>query len=327
MAAMGSARRVTVVSHGPNCLDGLTCAVVAARYFAGRRFEPIFASNNEIDNALTSYSPTEPADEELWITDISWRDGATDLHLGRLVDRGLKLYWVDHHKTAIDRRAQGAFNIPFTGLVLSARYAASRLLYDYLVERAEKHGESRPGLLASRNLVMLADDVDRWILSNPRSRELGLAVRAMTQEQAYRALLAMDSNITYTGEIRRALGRVGKELERTFSLAESTRHVEEIPPLGIVVVSAECDGYAGEVAARWSEGFSNAVFALYDHRGHAISLRRSPDCTVDLSRLAAAFQGGGHAAAAGCQIETAAQRRAQQIGRRIREAILAEQRR
>ena len=44
------------------------------------------------------------------------------------------------------------------------------------------------------------------------------------------------------------------------------------------------------------------MFALYDAKSLAVSLRRSPDCTVDLSRLAAALGGGGHAAAAGCEL-------------------------
>ncbi len=321
---MTTARRVTVVSHGPNCLDGLTCAVVAARYFAGRRFEAVFASNNEIDTTLQDYNPTDPNAEELWITDISWRDGATDLHLTTLANSGLELYWIDHHKSAIERRQAGGFNVPFTDVVLDDRFAASRLLFEYLRERAAKRGESRPGLLATENLVMLADDVDRWILRDPRSRELALAVRAMSQEQAYRALLALDSTITYGTEIREALKRVQGELERTLALASATRHVEEVPNRGLLVVAAECDGYAGEIADRWGKEFRNAVFALYDHRSGSVSLRRSPDCTVDLSRLAAAFGGGGHPAAAGCQVDVSEERRAQRLGRKICEALAGE---
>jgi oligoribonuclease NrnB/cAMP/cGMP phosphodiesterase (DHH superfamily) len=318
---MADARRVTLVSHGPNCLDGLTCAVVAARYFAGRRFEPIFASNREIDDVLRSYDPTHPDDEELWITDISWRDSTTDLHLGQLIERGLRTYWIDHHKTAIDRRAEGKLNVKFTDFVLDASYAASRLLFEYLVRRTAERGESRPGLLALRNLVHLADDVDRWVLAVPGSRELALAVRAMSQADAYRALLAMDSTLAYPPEVQRALDRVGDELRKTFAMAESTRHVAQVPGRDVSVVAAECDDYAGEVADRWSKAHQRAVFALYDHRSDGISFRRTPDCPVDLSRLAGAFGGGGHPAAAGCQIQTAGQDRSLEIARKVVEAL------
>jgi nanoRNase/pAp phosphatase (c-di-AMP/oligoRNAs hydrolase) len=56
------------------------------------------------------------------------------------------------------------------------------------------------------------------------------------------------------------------------------------------------------VADAWGKETSNAVFALYDAKSLAVSLRRSPDCSVDLSRLARALGGGGHAAAAGCEL-------------------------
>jgi len=314
---MGSGRRVTVVSHGPNCLDGLTCAVVAARYFAGRRFEPVFVSNREIDEALQRYEPTNPDDEELWITDISWREPATDLHLDSLIERGLRLYWVDHHKSAIDRRAEGHLKVPFTDFVLDDTYAASRLLYEYLCRRMAERGESKPGLRAVHNLVMMADDVDRWVLRVPRSRELALAVRAMEQAQAYRVLLAMDSNITYTAEVEAALERVTEALSASLSMAEDTRHVARVGASGVAVVAAECEDYAGEIADRWNADFGEAVFALYDRRSDAISLRRTPSCTVDLSRLAAAFGGGGHAAAAGCQMVTSRADRSAEIARKM----------
>jgi oligoribonuclease NrnB/cAMP/cGMP phosphodiesterase (DHH superfamily) len=293
-------RRITLVSHGPNCLDGLTCAVVAARYFTGRRFEPIFASNREIDEVLQRYDPTHPEDEELWITDISWREAATDLHLDGLVSRGLRLYWVDHHRTAIERRAEGYLGVRFTEFVLDETYAASRLLFEYLSRRADSTEESQVALDASRKLVMLADDVDRWILALDGSRRLALTVRAMEQHEAFRALLAMGPDAKLNEALEAAAARVDGELAATFRVAEETRQTIEVQSRGVTLVAAECDGYAGEVADRWNSRFQRAVYALYDHRSRGISLRRTPDCDVDLSRLAAAFGGGGHPAASGC---------------------------
>ncbi len=310
---MGLNRSVTVISHGPNCLDGLTCAVVAARYFAGHALEVIFASNRRIDEILGNYNPDEPDEAELWITDISWHEEATTRHLADLLDRGAELYWIDHHKSAIEARERGLLDIDFTDAVIDARYAASRLLFDYLCERTARQGQSKPGLLALRNLVMLADDVDRWELVIEGSRELALAVRAMDQDAAYRALLAMDSNITYGQELQRAAARVQGELAATFDLARATRCVEEVTSRHLTVVAAECEGYAGEVADRWREDFGDAVFALYDRRGDGISFRRTPDCPVDLSRLASSFGGGGHAAAAGCEISLQAPERAARL--------------
>ncbi|MBI5504724.1 MAG: hypothetical protein HY899_07965 [Deltaproteobacteria bacterium] len=318
---MKSGRRVTVVSHGPNCLDGLACAVVAARYFAGRPFHATFASNRAIDEVLQKFNPERPNDEELWITDISWRSDETTDHLNDLVDQGLELYWVDHHKTALEARERGRLQAAFTGFVLDMSYSASRLLFEYLSRRTAERGESRPGLLALRNLVLTADDVDRWVLQVEGSRELALTVRAMDQQEAYKALLAMDSNLTYGTELRRARDRVERELQATLLLANATCRVRPIPARDLTVIAAECDGYAGEIADRWRERYRHGIFALYDRRGGGISLRRTPDCSVDLSRLAGAFGGGGHEAAAGCEVEVPGPTRAATLMNMVVEAL------
>jgi len=318
---MKSGRRVTVVSHGPNCLDGLACAVVAARYFAGRPFHATFASNRAIDDVLRNFNPDQPADEELWITDISWRDDETTAHLNELVDQGLELYWVDHHKTALEARQRGRLQAHFTDFVLDMSYSASRLLFEYLCRRTADRGESRPGLMALRNLVMTADDVDRWILKIEGSRELALAVRALDQQEAYKALMAMDSSLTYGVDLRRARDRVDRELQTTLLLANSTCRVRQIPARNVTVIAAECDGYAGEIADRWRERFERGIFTLYDRRGGGISFRRTPDCPIDLSRLAAAFGGGGHEAAAGCEVEVPGPNRAARLMDMVAEAL------
>jgi nanoRNase/pAp phosphatase (c-di-AMP/oligoRNAs hydrolase) len=68
------------------------------------------------------------------------------------------------------------------------------------------------------------------------------------------------------------------------------------------LVVAICDGHPSEIADAWGKQTTRTVFALYDASSLAVSLRRSPDCEVDLSRLAASLGGGGHAAAAGCEL-------------------------
>lgn len=319
--SLPESRRVTVVSHGPNCLDGLTCAVVAARYFEGRRFEPVFASNREIDEVLQGYDPTRPEDEELWITDISWRASATDLHLDSLVERGLELYWVDHHRTAVERRGEGHLSAKFTEFVLDETYAACRLLFEHLAARARKDPAKRERMEATRALVMLADDVDRWILALDGSRRLALTVRAMEQHDAYRALLALGPDAKLTPELEKAARRVDDELAATFALAESSRLVIDVPPRSLSLIAAECDGYAGEVADKWNGEFRRSVYALFDHRSGGVSLRRTPDCDVDLSRLAASFGGGGHPAAAGCHLPSVGKNRTAVLGRAFADAL------
>ena len=65
------------------------------------------------------------------------------------------------------------------------------------------------------------------------------------------------------------------------------------------------------------------VFAFYDLKGEGISLRRSPDCKVDLSQLAQLFGGGGHPAAAGCRPAELHRLFAQEIARLLSGAFPA----
>jgi len=289
---------VHVVSHGPHCLDGVTAAVAVARYHGERA--PVvtrFASNSEIDAVLRATAPA-PSDE-LWITDISWREPETDEHLTRLAAGGVRIYWIDHHRTALERFAAGEVRVPFTDRVLSEEYAASRLTYDYLARRLAAEGRTEARFAAFAPVVAMADDNDRWLHRVPGSRELAWVVRALG-EDAYPDLLAMGPDLAYTPRMAAARARVGVEIERTMAVARASRVERRIGD--VTLVAAVCDGHPSEVADAWGKETSNAVFALYDAKSLAVSLRRSPDCTVDLSRLARTLGGGGHAAAAGCEL-------------------------
>src|SRR5579875_3837906 len=116
--------RVHVVSHGPHCLDGVAAAVAVARYYEG-----------EADAVLRGLVRDPSRPEELWITDISWKEPDTDAHLARLAADGMRIHWVDHHRTALERFRTGEVRVPFAERVLSEEYAASRLVYEHLARK------------------------------------------------------------------------------------------------------------------------------------------------------------------------------------------------
>jgi nanoRNase/pAp phosphatase (c-di-AMP/oligoRNAs hydrolase) len=89
----------------------------------------------------------------------------------------------------------------------------------------------------------------------------------------------------------------------------------------VTLVAALCDGHPSEIADAWGKRTPNAVFALYDAKSLAVSLRRSPDCTVDLSHVAAALGGGGHAAAAGCEVPELRTLLAEAVATRVGERL------
>jgi oligoribonuclease NrnB/cAMP/cGMP phosphodiesterase (DHH superfamily) len=312
---------VHVVSHGPHCLDGVTAAVAVSRYYRTATVQPHFSSNAKINETLLALRCEPPdARHEVWITDISWTDPAVDRHLQDLIEHGVRVYWIDHHRTALERYRNGEVAVQLTDHVLSEECAASRLTYEYLRDRLARSRETNEWFAALHHLVALADDNDRWIHQVPGSRQLALTIGVQGLD-AYRELLHIDAQVTYTPRMREAAERVEAEVRRSFEVAERSRTLHRLPRHHLNLVTAVCDGHPSEIADAWGKTASHTVFALFDAQSLTVSLRRSADCTVDLSHLARHLGGGGHAAAAGCEVPALLQQIAQALATTIAGAL------
>ncbi len=302
MTVQKRAQFVHVVSHGPHCLDGVTAAVVLTRYHRDATVVPHFCSNAEINETLLGLHCDPPAAEHVvWITDISWTDPAVDGHLQRLLDRGVRVYWIDHHRTAIRRYRNGEISVRLTDQVLSEQYAAARLTYEYLCERLTAEAQSSAALADLGTLVAMADDHDRWLHRIPGSWKLGQVVAALGAG-AYRELLQLNAAVASTPRMQEVERALDAELRRSADIAERSRCVQPVAGSDLRLVTAVCDGFPNEIADAWGKTFPNSIFALFDGRSLSVSLRRSPDCAVDLSEVAGRIGGGGHPAAAGCDL-------------------------
>ena len=124
--------------------------------------------------------------------------------------------------------------------------------------------------------MALADDNDRWIHALAGSRELALTVGAMRGATAYRELLAVDADVTYTPAMREAEARVTAEVAATHALAAETRRERRVGD--VTVLAAWCAGYPSEIGDAWGKATPNAVVALYDTKSDGVSFRRSPAC-------------------------------------------------
>jgi oligoribonuclease NrnB/cAMP/cGMP phosphodiesterase (DHH superfamily) len=299
---------VHIVSHGPHCLDGVTSAVAVARFHGGLEVHTHFANNPEINETIQAVPPPPAGKtQEIWITDISWTEPATDAHLRALAAVRTGVVWIDHHRSAIERLKRGAIDVPFRHMTVEDTFAASRLVFEHLDRRLAAEGRTPSGraedaaaFRALAKLVALADDNDRWIHALPGSRELALTVGAMRDTTAYHELLGVDADVTYTPAMREAEARITAEVAATHALAERTRRERRVGD--VTVIAAWCAGYPSEIGDKWGRATPNAVVALYDTKSAGVSFRRSPASQVDLSAVAETFGGGGHAAAAGCKI-------------------------
>jgi uncharacterized protein len=314
-------KTIQIVSHGPACLDGVMAAAAVARFHEGQRVRMALAANQDSDSMLAAVRPrSEGGPDELWITDLSWTSIDTGEHLSALARGGVQVYWIDHHRTAVSRAKAPEFKVPFKGRVLSERYSAARLAFNYLKAKAGALDSARRRNFESfAAFAAIADDHDRWIHKLPESANWALAVQTLGGIESYREIMRLREP-RMTRKLRAALeaGRAG--MEHSHQIARATM-VERQLYNGLALRAACCFGYSSEVAAELYAGCVRTVIALFDLRSRGVSLRRSTDCEVDLSELARTFGGGGHAAAAGfAQADVAkapAEKLLELLGRRL----------
>jgi oligoribonuclease NrnB/cAMP/cGMP phosphodiesterase (DHH superfamily) len=291
---------VQVISHGPSCLDGVMAAAAIRRFYFADRVHITLAANGDSDRVIQGARPkTGGRLDELWITDLSWTSLDTADHLRHLIRDGTQVFWIDHHRTAVSRRAAPEFNVPFTAQVLTEEYSAARLTFEFLKQRAVSAADSER-LRAGEGFApfaAIADDHDRWIHHIAGSEAWALAVQTLGGIESYREIIRLDEPVM-SRRLKAALEAGRSAMERSLEIARTTL-VERSFGNGINLRSACCIGYSSEVAAKLYEERRDTVIALFDLRSLGVSLRRSADCEVDLSELARHFGGGGHAAAAG----------------------------
>ncbi len=298
-------------------------AAAVARFYDGERVIAVLAGNNEADRTIRGLELKSQGvgNDEIWITDLSWTSPETGAHLTALVERGARVFWIDHHRTAVSRADAPEFKVPFTSKILSEQYSAARLTFNFLrkIARDAMPARKREAFETFAPFAMIADDHDRWIHKIRESADWALAVQTLGGMNSYREILRLREPVM-TRRLRAAL-EAGKEgMQKSVDLARATM-VDRMLKTGIKVRTACCFGYSSEVASHLYDGQHRTVVALFDLRSQGVSLRRSPDCDVNLALLAEGFGGGGHEAASGFAIadlrRLPAERLAELLGERL----------
>ncbi|MGH8011922.1 MAG: DHHA1 domain-containing protein [Candidatus Binataceae bacterium] len=300
-------------------------AAAVRRFYGGERVVATLAANGDSDRVIQALRPKRgDGADEIWITDLSWTSPDTAAHLGALVRDGARVYWIDHHRTAVSRADAPEFDVPFTGRLLSEQYSAARLTFNYLkgLDRLWSSDEQRHAFENFFAFVEIADDHDRWIHRIPESAEWALAVQTLGGIESYREIIRLEQPVM-SRRLRMALEAGQKAMDRSVELARTTM-VERALGNGLKVRTACCMGYSSEVAAKLYEGQRLTVIALFDLRSLGVSLRRSADCQIDLSELARGFGGGGHAAAAGFAVPDVKRAPAERLAELLGETLQRE---
>jgi oligoribonuclease NrnB/cAMP/cGMP phosphodiesterase (DHH superfamily) len=296
---LNKGRTAIVISHGPYCLDGIAAAACVGRFYGEAHVTPFFTHPSNVDRVIKEATQNSKQPQDLWIADITWKNPETDKYLKQLAKDGWRIFWADHHAIAMDKRESDIEKIGLTGWVVSDQYSAARLLFDYMVSHEDKIGKANQQLLEFQKVVLLADDNDRWIHNMSGSRELALTVAALSGVDAYHELVYIDSDVNYSSRMRDAYHKASEQLSESISLAHRTKIDKKMDEFGIRVVAALCNGFTSEVADTLMKDFKNTIFVLFNLKDQRFSLRRSPECSINLDLLARQLGGGGHPAAAG----------------------------
>jgi len=299
-------------------------AAAIARFYEGERVIPALVGNSDSDRAIQALELRSGGGaDDIWITDLSWTAMETADRLTDLARRGASIYWIDHHRTAVSRRDAPEFKVPFAGQVLSERFSAARLTFNFLkrMGRRTVSAKRREAFDKFFPFAALADDHDRWIHKIPESADWALAVQTLGGMASYREILKL-AEPRMSRKLLAALATGQEGMRRSLELAHATI-VDRMLNNGIKVRTACCFGYSSEVAAHLYATEHRTVVALFDLRSQGVSLRRSADCEIDLSRLAEGFGGGGHAAASGFAVadlrRLPSERLAEIVGDRLEE--------
>jgi oligoribonuclease NrnB/cAMP/cGMP phosphodiesterase (DHH superfamily) len=297
-------------------------AAAVRRFYQGLRVHARLAANGESDRIIQEVKPPRAGRcDELWITDLSWTSRETADHLNTLARDGTRIFWIDHHRTAVAHASAPQFRVAFAGCVLSEEYSAAKLTFNFLRQMApDGRGDDDSSNYESfAPFAELADDHDRWIHRVGGSADWALAVQTLGGIESYREIIRLREPIM-SRKLKAALELGRTAMDKSLQVAKATL-VERPLENGLQVRSACCIGYSSEVAAKLYERQSQTIIALFDLRSLGVSLRRSADCAVDLSELAQYFGGGGHPAAAGFVVDELKRAPAERLARLLGEKL------
>ncbi|MBM7693843.1 oligoribonuclease NrnB/cAMP/cGMP phosphodiesterase (DHH superfamily) [Peribacillus deserti] len=286
----------TLLTH--NDLDGVGCGILAKLAF-GDKVEVRYNSISSLNRQVEHFLEKNDLSQILMITDLSVNE-KNEEGIEEFISRGGKVTLIDHHITAIH------LNQYDWGYVAveddeGRPASATSLLYTYLI----KQGFLAPSKAADEfvELVRLYDtwEWDRLSIQDAkRLNDLFFMFSIEEFEEKMFARLSKSEEFTFDelemklldieeNKIDRYIRRKKREVYQTFIEGECA---------GIV----HAESYHSELGNELMKEFSHLDYiAIVMVGGKRISLRTTHD-HIDVSKVAARYQGGGHQKASGCNL-------------------------
>lgn len=280
-------KKMALVTH-QGCMDGSTCAIVFCAA-GGLRENVFFTSPNHRDTDELVADLLER-----WTGPILIADASISMSLAEKVYRN-DVTLLDHHKSAIPLQ-----KFPWCEIDVNNTRAGGKMLYDWLLKNML---HPPMGFSDYENLVIYADDHDRWIKEYKQSDVLSLFHEVLGQE------LFIDRFLKNSGPALNAMEQYAVDLEIKKRDQYIQKRMKEVQ-----VVRKNIQGHDVNVAYVAAGTHQSLLGNMICENpeinadmcvlvGTSISMRANRTCPVDLSAVAKTNGGGGHAKAAGCSID------------------------
>ncbi len=269
-----------LVIYHKDCADGL-----AAAWCFWKQYKDSFDYYPGVYNV----PPPDVFDRDVYMVDFSYKHDVMEM----ICKYANKVVLLDHHKSALDDLWDLAALPNFSMDYATDSMSGAMIAWQY-VKDTSGHKRKLPELLKH------IQDRDLWKFELPHTREIMSAVFSYEK-----SMTEYDKLMKLTKVGIKDLVKEGKIIERKYQMdlcgliAQCKRHIEFE---GYNVPIANLNGlYASDAGSVMSEGYPFSM-TYYDTENHRVFSLRSKPTGIDVSEIAAKYNGGGHKHAAGFKV-------------------------
>lgn len=275
-------------------MDGWMSAALV-QHFLHDTQDLVFANYNQDEKAIEIVLREKP--EILYVVDYSFKPEVFD----KIIDACGKVFWFDHHVTAIDGASEKMKALP--GLRRSEGISAAGLVWEYVGVKNKRVSELVD--LVSRYDIWDFDDKNPLECDPPKLNERLSFCQGDSVEQVCRAWELISNVQKNKNALRNALLDGHQLLQNTLSkcdIVSKTASFGRVDDLRFAAVNVQGLN-PSYVLSRYydSVGFAFCWHMLKNGKVK-LDLRSDKTTGADVSRLAKVWGGGGHEHAAGCTI-------------------------
>jgi oligoribonuclease NrnB/cAMP/cGMP phosphodiesterase (DHH superfamily) len=282
-----------------NDLDGVGCGILAKLAFKEKvkvHYNSVGSLNYQVADFMEEATPQH----QIYITDLSVNEDNAKKLDHFVKELGGKVQFIDHHKTAIHLNGYNwaAVTVEYEDGRLTS---ATSLFYDYLLEK-----ELITRREALDEVVELIRQYDTWEWdrnNNTKAKRLNDLLYMISIDDFVERMLQKLTNadrFNFDDFETQILDMEEQKLERY--LRKKRREIVQKPVDDKWVGIIHAESFLSEIGnALGKENPHLDYIAMINMGSKRISLRTIHD-DVDVSQVAAKFDGGGHAKASGCNL-------------------------